>query len=425
MRITYLHQYFNTPEMSGGTRSFEMARRLVAKGHQVNMITSWRVNDGRHDWFETDEEGIQVHWLPVPYSNYMGYPKRVTAFIKFALLSAFKAAELSTDVVFATSTPLTIALPGAFAAIRKKVPMVFEVRDLWPELPVAVGALKNPYLIYAANYLERFAYMRSEKIVALSPGIRKGIVKAGYPFENIQVIPNSADLEFFNPLNADKTSFRDAHPELGEAPLIIYAGTLGKINGVDFLARIASAAQQLGFNMQFATVGDGSEMIKVRKVARELGILGRSFHMFPAVPKFKVPEVFSAADVAVSLVIDIEELWANSANKFFDSLASGTPVGINYGGWQADLLKKTGAGIVLPPNDPFEAAIRLNKLVSDPILLDNAGKNARRLAERSFGRDMLAGQLEKVLLSAISTHSLAERASIVYGPQGRCDTRYQ
>ena len=178
MRITYLHQYFNTPEMSGGTRSYEMARRLVAMGHEVNMITSWREDDGRKGWFETAEAGIKVHWLPVPYSNKMGFKERISAFFRFAWGAARKAASLPADVVFATSTPLTIALPGVYAARRQKAPMVFEVRDLWPELPIAIGALKNPFLQFMARQLELFAYRNSKAIVALSPGMRDGVESA-------------------------------------------------------------------------------------------------------------------------------------------------------------------------------------------------------------------------------------------------------
>ena len=116
MRITYLHQYFNTASMAGGTRSYEMARRLVAMGHEVNMITSWRQRDGRKDWFTSDEAGIHVRWLPVPYSKHMSYNQRIASFFKFAWGAARKAASLPADVVFATSTLLTIAQAGVYAA---------------------------------------------------------------------------------------------------------------------------------------------------------------------------------------------------------------------------------------------------------------------------------------------------------------------
>ena len=142
--------------MPGGTRSYEMARRLVAVGHELNIVTSWREADGRKGWFVTDEAGIKVHWLPVPYSNRMGFNERILAFFKFALLSAHKAASFDSDIVFATSTPLTIALPAVYAARRRKVPMVFEVRDLWPDVPYAMRALNNNFVFWAAEQLEMF-----------------------------------------------------------------------------------------------------------------------------------------------------------------------------------------------------------------------------------------------------------------------------
>src|SRR5690606_33152003 len=180
MRIIYLHQYFNTLDMPGGTRSYEMARKLVAAGHEVHMVTSWRNDDGRPaGWFQTDEAGIRVHWLPVPYSNHMSYLQRVLAFFRFAFLSLGKAKELNGDVVFATSTPLTIALPAVLAARSKKIPLVFVVRDLWPELPVAMVALRNPMLKWLATRLEKWAYYNSEAIIALSPGMKQGVIRAG------------------------------------------------------------------------------------------------------------------------------------------------------------------------------------------------------------------------------------------------------
>lgn len=402
MRITYLHQYFTTPEMSGGTRSYEMARRLAAMGHKVNMVTSWQEADSRRGWFETEEAGIRVHWLPVPYSNAMGHAARIKAFFRFARAAARRAASLPADVVFATSTPLTIALPGAYAARRQRVPMVFEVRDLWPEVPIAVGALRDPLSRSAARRLERYAYQRAAHVVALSPGMREGVVKTGYPWERTSVIPNSADLDFFDPRKTDGEAFRAAHPELGDAPLVVYPGSMGKINGVGYLPRIAAAARNAGVEAQFVVVGWGREEQQVRDEAARLGVLGANFHIYPPVPKGQMPEVLAAADVVVSLVIDLQALWANSANKFFDGLASGTPVAVNYEGWQAELLRESGAGLVLPANEPDAAARALGEFLPDPRQLKAAGQAARTLAEECFCRDKLAKDLEAVLHDAVT-----------------------
>ena len=402
MRILYLHQYFNTPHMSGGTRSYEMARRLVAWGHQVHMITSWRDPDSRRQaWFETNEGGIHVHWLPVPYSNEMAYRERVLAFLKFAISAACKAAALPADIIFATSTPLTIALPAVYAARRQNIPMVFEVRDLWPEIPIAVGALRGAPTIWGARWLERWAYFHSAQIVALSPEMKCGVVKTGYPNEKVYVIPNSADLEFFNVSPIVGQEFRRRYEWLQNRPLVVYTGTLGKINGVDYLARLAAVVRSLMPEARFLTVGGGKEKEKVRQTALELNILGHNFFMLDALPKNEIPAVLAAADIATSTVIHLQALWANSANKFFDALASGTPIAINYGGWQAELLEQTGAGLVLDALNVERAASTLVCALQDASWRAHAGKAARALAEERFSRDKLAQQLESVLWQAV------------------------
>ncbi|CAK8723810.1 Glycosyltransferase involved in cell wall bisynthesis [Candidatus Electrothrix aarhusensis] len=383
--------------MSGSTRSYEMARRLVAKGHDVTIITSWRKDDGRKGWFATKEAGINVYWLPVPYSNHMSYSKRINAFIKFALGASCKAASITADIVFATSTPLTIALPGVYTSWCKKIPMIFEVRDLWPAIPISMGALRNPLLRLAARRLEQFAYRHSAHIVALSPGMRTGVNNTGYPLDKITVIPNCSDLDLFNPINADASQFRLTHPELAEHPLIVYPGTIGIINGVKYLPRIAAEARKLKFDCQFVVVGDGKEKMLVQEEARKLGVLHGNFHIYSPVSKTEMANILAAADLMLSLFIDLDVMWANSANKFFDALASGTPVGINYQGWQADLLEEYGAGIILPANDAQASARLLSEFIGNSKRLRQTGLAARKLAEDKFNRDRLADELEQIL----------------------------
>lgn len=403
MRILYLHQYFNTPQMSGSTRSYEMARRLAMWGHQVDVVTSQRAEQGRlrRGWLETENSGIHVHWLPVPYSNAMPYRDRILAFFKFAFGAARKAAALQADVVFATSTPLTIALPAMYTAWRQRIPMVFEVRDLWPELPIAVGTLQGKLSILAARRLERCAYRNSTQIVALSPGMKAGIVRSGYPEEKVHVIPNGADLELFDVPTTVGQQFRRRFEWLQDRPLVVYTGTLGKINGVDYLARMAAAVRNYMPDVRFLTVGGGGERTKVQEMAQDLGVLGQNFFMLAALPKAEIPAVLSAADIATSTVIDLVALWDNSANKFFDALASGTPVAINHRGWQADLLEETGAGLVLDALDIDKAASQLVRALQNRLWLERAGVAARKLAEERFSRDDLARQFEAVLLRAM------------------------
>lgn len=402
MKIIYLHQYFNTPEMSGGTRSYEMARRMVAAGHEVHMVTSIRESSHQHDdWFTSDEAGIQVHWYPVPYSNHMSYAQRIGAFLSFAKAARKKAVELEGDVIFATSTPLTIALPAVPAARKKKIPMVFEVRDLWPEMPIAMGALNNPVLRFAAHKLEHWAYKNAAAVVALSPGMKAGVVATGYSADKVAVIPNSSDnREFAYDADAAR-QFRTERQWLGDKPLLVYTGTFGKVNGVGYMVELASALQALGSDVLILLVGGGAERDSVKQAAEKAGVYQNNLFIEDPLPKKAIPALLSAATMASALFIDLPEMRPNSANKFFDALASGTPVLLNYGGWMHDLVTAHECGLPLWQRSVDEVAEILDAKMHDQAWLDKAGQAARKLAEECFDRDLLAAQLMAVLQSAV------------------------
>jgi glycosyltransferase involved in cell wall biosynthesis len=402
LKIIYLHQYFNTPEMSGGTRSYEMARRMVAAGHEVHMVTSIRESSHQHDdWFTSDEAGIQVHWYPVPYSNHMSYAQRIGAFLSFAKAARKKAVELEGDVIFATSTPLTIALPAVPAARKKKIPMVFEVRDLWPEMPIAMGALNNPVLRFAAHKLEHWAYKNAAAVVALSPGMKAGVVATGYSADKVAVIPNSSDnREFAYDADAAR-QFRTERQWLGDKPLLVYTGTFGKVNGVGYMVELASALQALGSDVLILLVGGGAERDSVKQAAEKAGVYQNNLFIEDPLPKKAIPALLSAATMASALFIDLPEMRPNSANKFFDALASGTPVLLNYGGWMHDLVTAHECGLPLWQRSVDEVAEILDAKMHDQAWLDKAGQAARKLAEECFDRDLLAAQLMAVLQSAV------------------------
>jgi len=401
MRLIYLHQHFATPEMSGGTYSYEMARRFVAHGHEVHMVTADRSGRGR-GWFETEEAGIHVHWCPIAYSNHMGFKRRIISFMEFAWAAARKAVTLPGDVVYASSSPLTIALPGVHVSRRKSIPMIFEVADLWPELPIAVGALKSPVTIAAARRLERFAYQNSAHIVAFSPTMKEGIVATGYPAEKVTVIPNNCDIEQFRVSEEVGRAFRRRYAWLGDRPLVVYAGTFGFINGVDYLARLAAVVKKRDADIRFLVIGSGSEEEKVRRAAQELGVLDRNFFMEPPVAKSEIQKALSAADICTSVFIDLKEMWANSASKVFDTLAAGRPLAINHEGWHAETIRETGCGLVLNAHNMESAAGKLVAAVRNKQWLADARAAARRVAEERFERNKLARLWESVVLGVAS-----------------------
>lgn len=397
--------------MAGGTRSYEMARRMVAAGHEVHMVTSYREQDDRrHGWFETDEAGIQVHWYPVPYSNHMGFYQRLKAFTSFAFAARKKARELDGDIVFATSTPLTIVLPAVAVARRKKIPMVFEVRDLWPEMPIAVGALKNPLLRFAAYRLEHWAYQNAEAVVALSPGMKEGVLRTGYPAVKVAVIPNSSDNAEFQHNAEAAAKFRANRDWLNDRPLLVYAGTFGPINGVGYIVPVAQELLRLNSDVRILLVGEGAEKAKIEEFAAQAGVLGENLFIEGMLPKREVPALLSASDMAAAFFVDLPEMRPNSANKFFDSLASGTPVMLNYGGWMHEMVEATGCGMAVWGRSAAEVAAKLDAKLHDRVWLEEAGRAARKLAEEHFDRDLLADQLIKVLQAAVDGRAeLAEK----------------
>ncbi|MDP3949105.1 glycosyltransferase family 4 protein [Microbacterium sp.] len=397
MRIVYLHQYFNTPQDSGSTRSYEFARHLAYAGHEVHVITTDRSEHGHRGWREENVSGVVVHRLHVPYNNAMSQIARIGAFIRFAIGAGGRARRLRADVIFATSTPLTIFIPAWQASLGRKTPIVFEIRDSWPTVPIALGYLRNRGVQILARWLERFAYNHSEQLIALSPGMLEDACAHGANASRISVIPNACDIELFDVDEAIGMYWRQDHGIDGDAPLVVYTGTFGAANDVTYLVELAEATSRILPGVQFAIIGDGAELPKVLQRATELDLLGKIVHVLPPAPKSEIPAVLSAATVATSVVTDNPAMFANSANKFFDALAAGRPIAINHEGWQADLIRDEKIGLVLDRADLNSSATALADTLTDATTLRSLRANARRLARERFDRGTLAQTFISIL----------------------------
>jgi glycosyltransferase involved in cell wall biosynthesis len=409
MRILYLHQYFATPQSSGGTRSYEFALRLIANGHDVHFISSASFLPEQYKHFKKITtivfDGIPVTIIPVSYNNNMSFVRRIFAFFNFAWRASAQAAKHKPDLIFATSTPLTIAIPGIIAKLFRRKPMVFEVRDLWPEVPIAIGALNNPILRWAGSALEWVAYHSSKHIIALSPGMAEGVTKRGIAEDRVTVIPNSCDIAVFDVPKERGQPIRKQLCIDSQTPLIAYTGTLGHINGVSYIVELAAEMLSVDPGIHFLIVGDGVEREIVNRLAVELGVQGNNLTIWTSVPKDRIPDILAAADIATSVVIPLKPMWNNSANKFFDALAARKPIAINHGGWQKDLLEESGAGIALPHDDLPQAAALLAQFARDPERLSMCGAAAHRLAQERFDRDLMFDKLEAVFKQAVGKSS--------------------
>ena len=400
MRIVYIHQHFNFPWESGWQRPWQFARRLARTGHDVTVICG-----GREKKLE-ELEGVTVHRLAVPYENAMAFRQRVRSFVSFMAQASYFATQVKADVVFASSTPLTTAVPGIIASRLRRAPFVFEVRDLWPEAPVALGFLKNPVVIGVAERLEKLAYRSAAQVIALSPGMEAGI-KRVWPQAPTTVVPNASDVENFAPGRRQREEIRARLGWAEDEIVLFYAGSFGVTYDVPWLIRLAGELKSRSSKFRVVAYGEGADSANCRRIARSYGLDPQE--VLPGrIPRTEIERMLPAADFAVSTLVDSPALEINSLNKVFDALAAARPVLFNHAGWLPEVLAEHGAGWQLS-RSPAEAADQLiAKLGAGEISREHASASALQLAETEFDRDLLfqrfLGVLEAAVGRPVSTH---------------------
>lgn len=406
MKILYFHQYFSTPRGAAGTRSYEMARHLVEAGHSVSMVCGSNIKgdtglDGsyRRGRREGTVEGIRVIELEVPYSNHQALLRRAWAFLRFAVRSVAVALREPCDMVFATSTPLTAGLPGIAARWLRGKPFVFEVRDLWPELPREMGVVTNPVLLKALDALEWVTYHSATRLIGLSPGIVAGIARRGIPEDRIEMIPNGCDLELFTPTRG-ANSIDIPGVEQGDF-VAAFTGAHGIANGLDAVLDAAAALKSHGTTgIKLVFIGDGKLKPALMRRAAQEGLENCVF--LDPVPKEELAALMGRVDMGLMILDNVPAFYhGTSPNKFFDYIASGLPVLNNYPGWLAELLAEHECGVVVPPGDPEAFARALEVAHADPARTRSMGQKARELAEREFRRSRLATRFASTLGAAV------------------------
>lgn len=393
MKVIYFHQHFSTPKGSVGIRSYEMARRLLARGHQVTMVCGSYVGGetGLSQPFVSGRrrgtvDGIDIIEFDLAYSNADGFVKRGLTFVKFALRSISLALNEKYDVLFATTTPLTAGIPGIFARWLRGKPFVFEVRDLWPELPRAMGVIRNPLVLWAMGVLEWASYRSAHRLVGLSPGIVEGIAHQGVPREHIASVPNGCDLGIFA---GDVQPWRPAEVHATDL-MAVFAGTHGMANGLDALLNAAAELKRRGRDdIKLVLIGQGKLKAGLQeRAAREQ--LDNVVFQDP-VNKAKLAGLMAATDLGLQILANVPAFYyGTSPNKFFDYIAAGLPALNNYPGWLAEMINEHRCGFAVPPDNPVAFADALEQAAADRDALKAMGQRSRALAETQFERIKLA-----------------------------------
>lgn len=395
MKVLYFHQHFSTPKGSVGIRSYEMAKRLLHHGHQVTMVcgTYGGGETGLVIPFKRGQrrglvDGIEVIEFDLEYSNSDGLIKRAYTFIKFALKSIGLVFTQKYDVLFSTTTPLTAGVPGIFARWIRRKPFVFEVRDLWPELPKEMGIIKNPIVLSLLSFLEFSSYRSAHRCIGLSPGIVDGIRKRGVNKEKIQLVPNGCDLSIFA---KDVVPWRPEGVTEGDL-LAVFTGTHGQANGLDAVIEVAKDLKGRNVNnIKFVLIGQGKCKLELQLEATKNNLNNIIF--LDPVNKERLSQLLAGADVGLQLLANVPAFYyGTSPNKFFDYISSGLPVLNNYPGWVTDMITTQKCGYAVKPEDPRAFADALIDANSNPNKLKCMGAAAQLLASEEFDRYKLADQ---------------------------------
>ncbi len=375
MKLIIFHQHFKLPFQAGSSRMYNFATALSANGHQLTLLTGSSCRPAilpmgltlkRKNlllWEYRLDDNITVISISDFYSQNLSHFLRILSFMIFAMLSIGLGIKQSHfDIVFASSTPLTIAIPAIVSSWIKKRPFVFEARDLWPEAPIQLGFIKNKMLIHLLSWFELFVYKQSDAIIGISKGICKKIeTKSG---KSVDFISHMVDNSFFN-------LTKEIKPGLDQQILtVIYSGSCGFNNAIEIFINIAKKTlcdKEISAKVVFQIVGDGPALNSLRKC------IPANVRLYGKIPKISVAKKLVDSDIALfsqRKVIGGNLKKDSLPNKFFDFIGAGLPIitGAVSDGEMAKQITSHGCGIVVDPEDVDALFHALKRVVTDRSL---------------------------------------------------------
>jgi glycosyltransferase involved in cell wall biosynthesis len=395
MRIVYIHQHFATNKGSTGTRSYDVSKHLAQLGHEVYMICGLHSISGLepmpwYQLFRTEKmDGFNVIVCNVPYSNHQGALKRMFIFWWFAVLAAIAAIKVpKPDLIFATSTPLTVGVPGYVAALFKRVPFVFEVRDLWPEAFLIAGELKPGPTAWLLEKLEVFLYAKAKKILLVSPGFEKRLLERGYRQEKLKTVLLGADGELFKDAKP-APEFRKKYG-LEDKILAIFTGAHGWSNGLDYVLDAAEKLKDRD-DIKIVFLGEGREKPRLKAVAEQKSLDNVLF--LDAVAKTDMVGIVSACDIGLMILLHVGQPRPVTPNKIFDYMFASLPSIVNFPGCTLEMVEKDQTGVGSDPNNPTELAEKIKYFADNPEQRKAMGRLGRKVAYEKYTRKIIAKQL--------------------------------
>jgi glycosyltransferase involved in cell wall biosynthesis len=400
MKILYIHQHFTFPSGVGGARSYYFAKKLVEEGHSVAMLCGGIEGSdtgvlSSQLISEAIREGIKVIKVNVPYSNKQSFFKRILSFMKFILVASKVVLTEKYDLIYATSTPLTVGVLPLLAKLLRRKKYIFEVRDLWPEVPEALGIIKNKFLLKLLYGFEKLIYRFSECCIGLSPGMVEGI-KSVVPKKTVYLLPNACDNVFFSDVVSKSVKLSNVLVKKSGEFWLGFTGAHGTANGLDAVLDVAKIIREKGYNnIKFIFVGDGNKKSDLVTRAAKEKLTNCVFS--GSMPKPDLKSIYSQLDVGLMILMNNETFQEGSSpNKFFDYIACGLPVIVNYPGWMSRVIKYFQIGVTVHPDAPEAFASEIVNLVESPRILQTMSDNTSK-ARSAFDRDDVAQSLIQIV----------------------------
>jgi glycosyltransferase involved in cell wall biosynthesis len=394
VKVLILHQHFNTPLKGGPLRSYYLAQALVDFGFKPIVITIH--NEER---YRTENiKGIEVHYLPIPYENNFSFSKRIASFVRYVIAIIKMSAQFSdVKVCYAISTPLTVGMAAMYLKKRWRIPYLFEVGDLWPDAPIDLGYIKNILLKKALFNLEKKIYRNASAIVALSTSIKEAIEKKTVG-KKIHLIPNMADTDYYKPVV--KPQHLISKFDVENKFVLSYTGALGTANGLEHFLRCALESQEHNLPIQFLLCGEGAMKSTLMTMSAKMGLQNLSF--IPFQNREGVKEILDVSDAVMISYQPLPILETGSPNKYFDGLAAGKMIVINFGGWISRELNEHKCGITIDQKLQAEFPRQIHPYLNDSSLIQVTQNEARKLAEEKYSRRKLSERFVEAVRQVVN-----------------------
>lgn len=408
MRIQFISNYFPPEVNAPATRLYEHAKHWVQDGHEVDVLTSvpnfpeGEVYDGYQNRFTRETvDGINVQRVPMYVTSNEGVIKRTLSYLSYMASAIWYARRSPTpDVVVATSPQFFAAVAGWWIARQKGVPFVLEIRDLWPESIVAVGAMERNIIIRFFEQIEQFLYREADRIVPVTDAFKRMIVDKGIPTDKVSVIKNGVDLtRWEQPLDEEKLARLQEKHEIENKFVASYIGTIGMAHRADVLLEAAEQCDDP--DVVFMVVGTGAQREALEARQNELQL--SNFRLVEKVPSEEVPYLLALTDASVVHLRDSALFKTVIPSKIFEAMATRTPIVLGVRGETQSIIEEAEAGVPIPPEDPAALVDAVLRLKQNANLHARMAENGYAYVHAHFDRRNLAREYLSLLEEVGST----------------------